>query len=85
MSIVRILLSLYWLFVIPGILICYVIFDKLEFIERFAIGILLGGIITGIPAYYLGLIGIPIKNSIFILPFIYILIFLGLMFFLKKE
>jgi len=84
-SIIRAVLSLYWLFAIPGILLSYLIFEKLEFVERFVIGTLLGAILTGIPAYYLGLLGIPIQKSIFILPAAYMLIFLGLMFFLEKK
>lgn len=83
--VIRTVFSLFWLFAIPGILLSYLIFNKLEFVERFVIGMLLGVILTGIPAYYLGLVGIPIQKSIFILPAVYILVFLGLMFFLKEK
>lgn len=85
LSILRLVASIYWLFVIPGTLISYLIFEELVFVERFVIGILMGAVLVAIPAYYLGLLGVDIRYSIFILPAAYMIISLGFMFFFKKK
>ena len=64
----RLVLSLFWAFAIPGYFLMLYWHDKIEFRERFAIGIGLGAAVIGILSYYLGLIGINIKWHGFLLP-----------------
>ncbi len=70
----RTVLSLFWLFVLPGYFIMLYWRERLEFIERFIIGIALAAGVTGVFSYYTGLIGLNIKYHTFILPVILILI-----------
>ena len=70
----RSVLSIFWLFVLPGYFIMFYWREKLEFIERFIIGIALSAGVIGISSYYLGLIGLNIKYHIFLLPLALILI-----------
>ena len=71
---IRNVLSLFWLFVLPGYFLMLYWKEKLEFIERFIIGIVLSAAIIGIFSYYLGLIGLNIKYHTIVLPLILILI-----------
>tara|TARA_Y100000310_G_C20060137_1_gene524599 strand:- start:94 stop:450 length:357 start_codon:yes stop_codon:yes gene_type:complete len=79
---IRNVLSLFWLFVLPGYFLMLYWREKLEFIERFIIGIALAAAIIGIFSYYLGLIGLNIKYHTIMLPLI--LILLGFLFNSKK-
>ncbi len=68
----KIILSLFWLFVIPGyFLMLY--WKNLDFTERLVVGIALSAAIIGITSYYLGLIGLHIKFHAILLPLIMIL------------
>ena len=78
----RNVLSLFWLFVLPGYFILLYWREKLEFIERFVIGIALSAGIIGISSYYLGLIGLNIKYHTFVLPLALILIGIAI---IKKD
>lgn len=69
----RIVLSLFWLFALPGYFIMLYWKEKLEFIERFIIGTALSAGIIGVFSYYLGLLGLNIKYHAFLLPLILIL------------
>jgi len=69
----RNVLSLFWLFVLPGYFLMLYWKEKLEFVERFIIGIALAAAIIGIFSYYLGLIGLNIKYHTIVLPLILIL------------
>ena len=73
-SLIRSVLSLFWLFVLPGYFLMLYWKEKLEFTERFIIGIVLSAAIIGIFSYYLGLIGLNIKYHTILLPLILILI-----------
>jgi len=64
----RTVLSLFWLFALPGWFIMMYWQEKLEFMERFIIGIILSAGIIGILSYYLGLIGLNIKHHTILLP-----------------
>ena len=68
----RNVLSLFWLFVLPGYFIMIYWNEKLEFAERFIIGIILSAAIIGILSYYIGLIGLNIKYHAVVLPLILI-------------
>lgn len=73
-TIFRTVFSLFWLFVLPGYFAMLYWQEKLEFIERFVIGIAVAAGITGIFSYYIGLIGLGIKYHLVLLPLILILI-----------
>ena len=70
----RAVLSLFWLFVIPGYLIMLYWKEKLGFIERFVIGIFVSASVVGISGYYLGLMGLNIKYHAVVLPIVLITI-----------
>ena len=79
----RTVLSLFWLFVLPGYIIMLYWKEKLEFIERFIIGIALSTGMIGIFSYYLGLTGVNIKYHAILLPSVIIII--GFFIVIKKE
>lgn len=79
----RNVLSLFWLFVLPGYSLMIYWIEKLEFIERVIIGTILSAGIIGILSYYVGLIGLNIKYHTLLLPLI--LILMGLVVMIKKE
>ena len=70
----RTVLSLFWLFVLPGYFILLYWKEKLGFVERFIVGIMVSAAIIGITSYYIGLIGLNIKYHIILLPLILIII-----------
>ena len=70
----RNVLSLFWLFALPGYSIMLYWKEKLGFLERFVIGIVLSTAIIGISSYYLGLIGLNIKYHTIVFPLVLILI-----------
>jgi uncharacterized membrane protein len=66
--ILRTVLSLFWLFAIPGYFVMLYWRENLDFMERFIIGIILSAAIIGIFSYYLGLLGLNIKYHAIIFP-----------------
>ena len=70
----RTVLSLFWLFALPGYFMMLYWKEKLEFIERFIIGTALAAGIVGIFSYYLGLVGLNVKYHTVLLPLIIILL-----------
>ena len=64
----KIAASLFWLFAIPGYFAMLYWKNKLEFTERFVVGIALSAALIGISSYYLGLVGLNMKYHAFILP-----------------
>jgi len=70
----RNVLSLFWLFVLPGysMMLCWK--EKLGFTERFVVGILLSAAVIGISSYYIGLMGLDIKYHAILLPLVMVLI-----------
>jgi len=73
-NVLRTVLSLFWLFALPGYFLMLYWREKLQFAERFVIGTALALAINGILSYYFGLIGLNISLHIFLLPVILILI-----------
>lgn len=69
----RSVLSLFWLFVLPGYSIMLFWKEKLGFTERFAVGILLSAAVIGVFSYYVGLMGLNIKYHAVILPLVMVL------------
>lgn len=69
----RTILSLFWLFVLPGYFIMFYWNENLGFLERLVIGIFLSASVAGILSYYIGLAGLNIKYHAVILPLVLIL------------
>ncbi|MBI2658467.1 hypothetical protein HYX08_07280 [Candidatus Woesearchaeota archaeon] len=72
-SAARAVLALFWLFALPGYFLTLYWHEKLDFAERFVIGIAVSLAVAGIASYYLGVFGLDIKHHIVILPLILIL------------
>lgn len=70
----KMVLGLFWLFVIPGYFIMFYWNGRFSFLERFIIGFAVAAGIMGIFSYYLGLMGINIKYHTIILPILIIII-----------
>jgi len=68
--ILRTMLSFFWLFVLPGFALMYYWHEKINFVERFLLGVALSLAIIGIISYYLGLVGFNIKYDILLLPLV---------------
>ncbi|MBI2207985.1 hypothetical protein HYU50_00660 [Candidatus Woesearchaeota archaeon] len=79
----RNVLSIFWLFALPGYFIMLYWKERLEFLERFIIGIALSAAVMGAFSYYIGLSGINIKYHAVLLPLILILVGLLVNFFKK--
>ncbi len=71
--------SVYWVFVLPGIGLTYLLRD-LTFIERFAASVAIGAALVGVSSYYLGLLGVHIKYSAIVVPAIFIAVSAIMMF-----
>ena len=71
--IIKIIASIFWLFVLPGYSVLFYWHYKIGFIERIVIGIALSAAIIGIFSYYLGLLGLDIIYHSIILPLIIII------------
>ena len=81
--VLKITASLFWLFAVPGYFATLYWHDRLEFAERFVVGILLSASIIGIFSYYIGLIGLNMKYHAFILP--PVIIIMGWVAVIKKK
>lgn len=69
----RTVLSLLWLFALPGYCIMLYWGDRLEFIERLVIGIFVSAATTGVFSYYIGLMGFNVKYHAVLLPVLIII------------
>ena len=69
----RTVLSLFWLFALPGYFIMLYWKEQLKFTERFVIGAAISAAIIGLSSYYIGLIGLDIKFHTVLIPVILIL------------
>ena len=79
----RAVASLFWLFVLPGYAIMLYWMEKLEFLERVAVGAAVSAAIIGISSYYLGLLGLNIRHHTALLPLAIIAV--GFAIAVKKE
>jgi len=59
--ILRTVLSLFWLFIIPGFSLMYIWHEKISFIERIIAGTALGAALIGLLSYYIALAGLHVK------------------------
>ena len=81
--ILRNVLSLFWLFVLPGYFIMLYWKENLEFIERVIVGIGIAAAIIGISSYYISLMGFNLKYHAIALPLL--IIFMGVTINAKKS
>jgi uncharacterized membrane protein len=66
--VLRTVFGLFFTLILPGFMLMYYWFEKLDFLERLIIGFPVSAAVTGIFSYYLGIIGINAKYHVFILP-----------------
>ena len=66
--VLRLLLSLFWLFILPGYFFMLYWGEKLDFTERIIVGIGAAAALIGIFSYYAGLIGLDMKYHTILLP-----------------
>ena len=66
--VIRTAFGIFWLFILPGVSILYYWHEKMAFIERLIIGIVLSSALIGISSYYLGLLGLHIKYHAVVIP-----------------
>ncbi|MFH1052969.1 MAG: hypothetical protein V1740_00995 [Candidatus Woesearchaeota archaeon] len=78
--ILRTVVSLYWLFIIPGIAMMYYWHDKLKFFERMIVGTALNIGLFIIFSYNISIMGLHIKWHIWVWP---VLVLLGSWFVIK--
>ena len=71
---VKMILSLFWIFVLPGYSVMFYWHEKLDFVERLVIGAALSAAVIGTISYYLGLAGLHIKYHGILLPVVIIAI-----------
>lgn len=81
--VIKLSLSLFWLFILPGFMIAYLFAENLNFIERLIAGIVTGMAFFGVIGYNLGVIGLPFKYQIWVLPLAGIII--GLVSLIKNK
>lgn len=72
--IIKIVSSLFWLFIIPGWTITYYWRTRIDMLERMIIGTAISAAILGIFSYYLGVLGFSISYHSIILPLIMLII-----------
>lgn len=82
--ILKIVLSLFWLFILPGYFTMLYWGRKFEFMERLVIGAALSAGVIGILSYYIGLAGLNIKYHSILLPLVSIVVGLIIVV-VKKE
>ncbi len=70
--VIRTVSVMFWIFVIPGFAITYL--WKLNFIERLALSVAISSALMGITSYYLGLAGLHVTISSIVLPLVYLVI-----------
>jgi len=68
--ILRTILSIFWLFILPGYAIMFYWNSELIFLERLIIGAVAGIAIIGVVGYNLGLLGLSIIYSAILLPLV---------------
>ena len=86
MPILKLSISIFLLFVLPGFFFMYIWHDKLDFIERAIISIPLSSALIGLSSYNLALLSVNVKYHIFILPALFLLLsFLFLEFLHRKS
>ena len=66
--VIKFLSGFFWLFVLPGFSLMYYWHNKLDFTERFLIGIATSMALVGIISYHLGVIGLHVVYHALVIP-----------------
>lgn len=82
--IIRMIFSLFFLIVIPGYFFMLYWADKINFKERFVLGIAAGIVFIGVISYYLGIFGLDVKYHFILLPLVISFILILINIFFKK-
>ncbi|HLC65146.1 MAG TPA: hypothetical protein VJI46_03425 [Candidatus Nanoarchaeia archaeon] len=77
-NVAGIVLSFFFVFVLPGFAILIYWHEKLDFLERIIAGTVLGIAVIGISSYYLGILGWNVNGQHVALPLLVIILALGL-------
>jgi len=72
--VIKTVLSLLWVFVLPGFAVMQYWAEKIGFLERMVAGVVLSAAAMGVASYYLGLIGVNIRYHGLLLPVAFMVI-----------
>lgn len=81
----RSVLSIFWLFILPGYFAMLFWHEKLDFVQRTLIGTAVAAGLIGTISYYLGLMSLNIKYHTIVLPIFVILSGFSLTLLKRKE
>ncbi|MFH0979310.1 MAG: hypothetical protein V1837_08505 [Candidatus Woesearchaeota archaeon] len=81
--VLRLVASLFWLFVLPGYAIMLYWNESLDLPKRLLLGFALSAAVLGISSYYLGILGLHIRYHLFVIPTA--MIILGIVLEVKKK
>ena len=85
-SIAKLVLSFFWIFVIPGSLLMFYYENKIGFIRRLLFGTVLGMAVVGLLSYYLGITILDFNYHAYIIPLILIAVSITIIFLrLRKK
>ena len=72
LSVIRIVASLYWLFLLPGMALSYFFFRDVTAVERIIISFIMGAACVGLILYFSGLLGVNLKYMSWLGPILVI-------------
>ena len=84
LTIIKVIASFFWLFVIPGFFVMFYWKEKIGFMERFIAGIIVSAAIIGVSSYYMALWGIHAKYHGWIVPALVIIV-MSIIYFIKTS
>ena len=84
-NILMLLLSVFWLGVMPGFVFMLYYLGRLSFAERLIIGTALGFAVLGIVSYYLGFMGLHLKIHHIVVPILEIVSGVVLFYYQNKK
>lgn len=85
LSTLRITISLFGMFVLPGWALTYYWKEKLKFLERIVVGIAVSSAVLGIASYYFGLLGWAPKSQGYVLPMLLFMVGMILVWWKEKK
>jgi uncharacterized membrane protein len=76
--------SLYWLYVLPGFFVLSYWKERFSILERLIMGFVVGIVVVSLPSYYLGVFGLHMSTHVFI-PLVIIMIMSAIFYFKSKK